>query len=456
MRLALHLTLLLLLAGLAHAGEAVLVFTNDVHGRHAPRDLMGSEQSGGAPAMAAALAELRAGLAEDQELVLVDSGDFLFGEGRAAQLKGIPAIRLMNALGYAVVGLGNHEFDMGWGTLSARAREARFPFLAANVFRRDHVAPRGIHPSRLVILKKAGLRLGFVGIAPEDGVATGPYSRNKGLRFGDAAEAVTREVDRLRGQGADLVIILSHQGLAADQEMLRDCPCAEVDLVVGGHHPSERVDTALGRTRILQAAGEGEEFGVIRLRPGKDTTQAPVQWIPWATRRASAGDLAEHLAPYQAPEPVLATAPQRWTMERTGEWVIGAMAAAARAQGREPEVTILNRRALRAALARGPVTPATLRRIAPFDNHLVELDMSARQLRRVLAEGRTREGRRGLLVLGEAPLRGRVKVLVNDYLAEGGDGFEALGRVRRREVLAATVREAMRESLPEAVEGPAQ
>lgn len=451
MRLLLHLTLLLLLAGWSHAGEVVLVFTNDVHGRHQPRDLMGSERSGGAPALAARLAELRAGLAPDQELVLVDSGDFLFGEGRAAQLKGVPAIRVMNALGYDAVGLGNHEFDLGWGTLAARAHEARFPFLAANVFHRDRVAPPGVHPSRLLVLAKAGLRLGLVGITREAAVATGPNSRNRGLRFGDQAEAVTREVDRLRGQGADVVVVLTHQGLRADEAMLDECPCGDVDLVIGGHVPSERVDTTHAGARILQAAAEGLEFGVVRLRPGVPATQAPVEWIPWATLPAPAGELDALLEPYDTPEPVLAEVPTRWTLERTGEWVLTAMTALARAHGFAPAVTLLNRGALRAALARGPVTPATLRRIAPFDNHLVELELSARQLRQVVAEGQAREGHAGLLVQGELPERGRVKVLVNDYLAEGGDGFDALGQARRRKVLASTVRDAMRESLPGAV-----
>ena len=310
-----------------------------------------------------------------------------------------------------------------------------------------------MHPSRLVVLEKAGLRLGIVGITHEEGVATGPFSRNKGLRFGDPAEAVTREVDRLRGQGADLILVLSHQGLEADQEMLLGCPCAEVDLVIGGHHPSERVDANLGRTRILQAASEGAEFGVVRLRTDQPSTEAPVEWMPWATREAPEGELDEFLEPYQAPEPILAEAPGRWTLERTGRWVLGAMTAAARSHGFDPAVTLLNRGALRAALARGPVTGATLRRIAPFDNHLVELEMSARRLREVLAEGRQRKGRKKLLVEGEPPARGRVKVLVNDYLAEGGDGYEVLGRVRRRTVLPDTVRGAMHRSLPEAIEG---
>lgn len=456
MRLAPSLASLLLLSGLAHAGEAVLVFTNDVHGRHTPRDLLGEERAGGAPALASALAELRADLGPEQELVLVDSGDFLFGEGRAAQLKGVPAIRLMNALGYAAVGLGTHEFDMGWGTLGARAREARFPFLAANVFRRDRVAPPGVSPSQLVILEKAGLRLGFVGVTGRGGVATGPFSRNRGLRFGDGAEAVTREVDRLRGQGADLIVVLSHQGLQADEDMLGGCPCDRVDLVIGGHHPRDRVDSVYQGTRILQAASEGAEFGVVHLSRDAPATEAPVQWIPWATRAAPEGDLEEYLEPYQTPEPVLAEAPHRWTLEQTGRWVLSAMAAAARAQGFDPTVTLLNRGALRAALARGPITPGTLRRIAPFDNHMVGLEVSARRLSSVLAAGSQRTGRRGLLVLGEAPRRGRVRVLMNDYLAEGGDGYEVLGRIRRRKVLANTVRDAMRRSLPQAVTSAAE
>src|SRR5207237_4735443 len=79
--------------------------------------------------------------------LLVDSGDLFQGTMVSNLAEGAPVVRAMNALGYAASAVGNHEFDFGpvgphatahagedpLGALRARAAEASFPFLSANI-----------------------------------------------------------------------------------------------------------------------------------------------------------------------------------------------------------------------------------------------------------------------------------------------------------------------------------
>ena len=81
-------------------------------------------------------------------MLLVDSGDMFQGTLESNLGEGAAVVRGYNALGYTAAAIGNHEFDFGpagpahvpgdsgadpRGALKARAREARFPFLAANL-----------------------------------------------------------------------------------------------------------------------------------------------------------------------------------------------------------------------------------------------------------------------------------------------------------------------------------
>src|SRR3954469_25075959 len=127
--------------GHAPAGNPVtlsIVGTNDLHG-----------QLERLPLFAGFVANLRAARAADGGgVVLVDGGDMFQGTLESNVAEGADVVRAYNQLGYAAVAVGNHEFDYGpegpaatatgpgddpRGALKARAREARFPFLASNI-----------------------------------------------------------------------------------------------------------------------------------------------------------------------------------------------------------------------------------------------------------------------------------------------------------------------------------
>lgn len=443
-----------ILASAARCASLVVLFTNDVHGRLAPRNLVGDKLSGGAPALLEIVEAERARLGEDQDLVLLDSGDFLFGSFRASRYRGLPAIRMLNEIGYTAVGLGNHEFDLGRGTLRLRAHEARFPFLCANVYRAGSRLPlEGVRPSRLMELPRTGLRLGLVGVTLGRAVPTGPGSRNPGLTFGDAGAALRHERERLAGQGAQLVIVLSHQGIDADLEMLEGSgPAPEV--LIGGHFPSGQVDQRRGRTLLLQARPEGFEVGRVEipLEDGRPVLErARVGWLPWVQRPVGENRLTAILREFPEPRDQLATSARRWSLGETAGWVLDSMLESARAGGQEVAVAAINRGAIRASMPMGDITPRTLHRIAPFDNHLVRIELSGRSLRDLLVEAAGSAGNAALLWRGP-PLatlarRARVSLVLNDYLAGGGDGHHSLTTLHGRQVLVETVREAMHDAI---------
>ena len=121
-----------------------IVGTNDLHGGVVARN-----GRGGLALLGGYVNNLRAARARDGGAVLlIDAGDMFQGTLESNLGEGAAVVAAYNALGYAAAAIGNHEFDFGpvgpaatprtpaddpRGALKARAAEARFPFLAANL-----------------------------------------------------------------------------------------------------------------------------------------------------------------------------------------------------------------------------------------------------------------------------------------------------------------------------------
>jgi hypothetical protein len=153
----------------ARATTISVVATTDLHGRIESL-----------PWLSGHLANLRARRqADGGAVLLVDAGDMFQGTLESNLGEGQAVVRAYNALGYGAAAIGNHEFDYGpvgpphvpavpaddpRGALKARAAEASFPFLSANVVeqgRREALRWRNVLP--WVVVERGGARIGVVG-----------------------------------------------------------------------------------------------------------------------------------------------------------------------------------------------------------------------------------------------------------------------------------------------------
>src|SRR5436190_19900734 len=123
------LTLLVLLAGFQASfwlaaqmpTHIVIAHTNDIHGQLLPRQGVGG------------IAEVATIIRNTKPDLILDAGDISTGTFLADEFKGAPTIQAMNKIGYMASTIGNHEFDYGQDALRMRLREAKFPFLSANL-----------------------------------------------------------------------------------------------------------------------------------------------------------------------------------------------------------------------------------------------------------------------------------------------------------------------------------
>ena len=205
------------------AGKTVILHTNDVHG---------------AVEGYAYIAQLKADYeAKGAEVILVDAGDFSQGTTYVSSTKGADAVTMMNAAGYDVVTLGNHEFDYGYAQLKENMSKAKFKVVCADVFNEDGTP---IFDASYTYTTKSGVKVGFFGMeTPETQTKANP-ALIKGLTFatGDAfTKAAADQVAALKD--ADVVICLAHLGIDAESKPYRStdlyATVKGIDFIIDGH-----------------------------------------------------------------------------------------------------------------------------------------------------------------------------------------------------------------------------
>ena len=232
------------------AGKTVILHTNDVHG---------------AVEGYAYIAQLKADYeAKGAEVILVDAGDFSQGTTYVSSTKGADAVTMMNAAGYDVVTLGNHEFDYGYAQLKENMSKAKFKVVCADVFNEDGTP---IFDANYTYTTKSGVKVGFFGMeTPETQTKANP-ALIKGLTFADKDAFTKAAADQVAAlKDADVVICLAHLGVDAESAPYRStdlyAAVKGIDFIIDGH--SHTVMTKGEKGEPIQSTGTAfKNIGVI-------------------------------------------------------------------------------------------------------------------------------------------------------------------------------------------------
>jgi 5'-nucleotidase len=389
--------------------------------------------------------------------------------------------------------------DDARGALKRRVSEAAFPVLAANLIDNKTGRPvdwENVHPS--VILDVNGIKVGVIGVMTSRALQTTIAANVVGLRVAPLVETITKEARALREQGAAVVIVTAHAGSSCKQfedptnlsscnmdgEIMRvasGLPPGVVDHIIAGH-VHRGIAHIVNGISITSAYSNTRAFSRVDFNIDANTGNVisrrvfPPHWACLSVVRsggecASPGDTASGIvsAVYEGhavkPDPrVLEIAARAAAFaedikqQELGAYIESTFELAA---GTESPLANLMTDAMlestgadiamhnvvggiRNTLPEGELTFGSVYEMFPFDNRVVELELTGRQLRRVIAEQAHNHGRRagfsGMRVFVECA-NDKMKivmeldsgttirdddsltVIVNDYLALGGDGI---------------------------------
>lgn len=244
---------------------AIDFFTvNDLHGK-----LVDGDNHPGVDEMSTYLKEQKA---VNDHVVLLSAGDMWQGQAESNLTQGLIITDWMNAMGFSGMAVGNHEFDWGTDPVRTNSAQADFPILAINVYDRA-TDTRVDYCQSSVLIERGGIQIGIIG-AIGDCYSSISAEKVQDIYFktGDAlTKLVKAESESLRGQGADVIVYVLHDGYEQQTSSVKNVHSGQlkyyydmelsngyVDLVFEGHTHQQY---------ILK-----DEYGVYHLQCGGDNT----------------------------------------------------------------------------------------------------------------------------------------------------------------------------------------
>jgi sulfur-oxidizing protein SoxB len=186
-------------------------------------------------------------------VLLLDGGDTWQGSYVANQTKGADMVAAMNALGVEAM-TAHWEFTYGAERVKDLAGQLKFPFLAGNV--RDTEWNEDVFKATEVF-ERGGVRVAVIGQAFPYTPVANPRHLIPNWSFGIQEERVAKHVAAARAGGADLVVLLSHNGFDVDRKMA--ARVAGIDVILTGHtHDALPAVIEVGRTLLVASGSHGK------------------------------------------------------------------------------------------------------------------------------------------------------------------------------------------------------
>jgi 2',3'-cyclic-nucleotide 2'-phosphodiesterase/3'-nucleotidase/5'-nucleotidase len=435
--------------------------TTDLHGSLLPKTDPAGRRTGGLPALKGLMDSL------DTEcgcpVLRLDAGDQMQGTFLSNVTAGRSMIEALNHLDLTAAAIGNHEFDWSVDTLRRRMAESRYSWLAANIF--DSASGRRPEWARPYRLVQAGhLKVAVVGYITAEAKEAIKAEWTAGLRFAEGVLPINDVLVEVRALRPDVTILLAHAGAECDGavctgEMIRFADAVEtktIDLIVAGH-THELVNTRIAGVPIVEAGVGGRALAVADLvrtaAGGREVRTRLVPVNPDSIRADSVvAAVVERyrLSAESATKRVVASIKR--PLSRTGsQHTLGHMIAEARRNVLRTNVGLVGNGGIRGDLEAGPVTYGQLYEVQPFQNALVRLTLTGRQLQEVLEHAIGVDGNPSAHIAGAVvhydprrPAGRRVRrvevqgrrlrhdarytLALDDFLAGGGDGYNMLTR----------------------------
>jgi 5'-nucleotidase len=429
----------------AGAVTLTIIGTNDLHGAISRL-----------PLVAGFIANVRAARAADGGgVLLIDAGDMFQGTLESNMAEGVDVVRAYNQIGYTAAAVGNHEFDYGpegpavtpasidddpRGALKARARDAKFPFVVANIF--DKQANSRIKWPNMpasTLVEVAGIKVGIIGVSTESTPFTTMPANFVGLKVESPGPIVTAEAKSLREQGARVIVVTAHIGSKCKElehpndssscdkneelfKMIGDLPKGAVDVIVAGHTHAG-IAHRLSDIAVIESFSSGRAIGRVDLRisPDGHVTAAKImkpqaicageaEANPMPVEQCKPGDyegkpVVADAAVQKIVDDALARANTRRN-EKLGVTLVKAVTKSyggESAEGNlfgdlmlaarpEAQVAVTNGGGLRADMGAGELTYGVLYEAMPFDNRFAIANVKGEHLRRLVATNLQRGG----------------------------------------------------------------
>ncbi|RSD27015.1 bifunctional metallophosphatase/5'-nucleotidase [Mesobacillus subterraneus] len=384
--------------------ELTIMHTNDTH---AHLDTVAKRVS--------AIKQVRG---ESANSLLLDAGDVFSGTLYFNEYEGLADLEFMNLVGYDAMTFGNHEFDKGTATLANFVKDAKFPFVSANVdvkkdknlkkYAKNKYAskPKDGEIYKGIVKEINGEKVGIFGLTTAETVEIS--SPGEDVKFTDYIEEAKAAVEAFEKQGINKIIALTHIGLndgGGDNDLTLAEAVDGIDVIVGGHTHVQLnaplvVEAGKEPTVIVQANEYGKFLGTLDVtfdKKGKVTEYAgkllDVNGYPEDLEAAQILNTKYKPAVDEMKKTVIG----KTTVDlvggnpaaRTGETNLGnlitdGMLAKAKTINPNTVIAVQNGGGIRTSVSAGDITLAKVLEVMPFGNSLGIMQLKGAEIKEAL------------------------------------------------------------------------
>lgn len=437
----------------ASKNKITIIHTNDTHAR------VLSDDGGFGFAKIASLVKKEK--AENPNTLLIDAGDTFHGKPIINISKGENAVKILNATGYDFMTPGNHDFNYGVDRLIELGKESDFKILSSNIEYKD--GNRVFDEYEIVDMN--GLKVGIFGLTtPETAIKTNPKNV-EGIEFEDPIEASKEIVDKLEDK-TDVIVAIAHVGLD-ESSCVTSKEIAEkvkgIDVIIDGHsHTKLDSGLAVGDTLIAQTGEYDQNIGKVDIEVDDHKVVSKKAEL---LKSEDYKDLAEDKNVKSVIEniqkendTVFSQLVAKTDIDldgarenvRSKETNLGNLAADAMKYAAGTDIGFVNGGGIRTSIPKGDITQGKVAELFPFGNIVESIKLKGADVKRALevSVDSYPELKGGFLQVSGVTFDfdlskaagNRVEnvkvngdpidtnkeytVAINDFLAEGGDGFD--------------------------------
>ncbi|QUS56723.1 thiosulfohydrolase SoxB [Pseudovibrio brasiliensis] len=191
--------------------------------------------------------------AERPDALFLDGGDTWHGSMTALKTDGQDMVNLMNALNPDAM-TSHWEFTYGIDRVNEIVEELPFPFLGANIFDNEWDEP-AFEPYK--IFERGGAKVAVIGQAFPYMPIANPGWMFPNLSFGIREARIQEMVEEVKQEGADVVVLLSHNGFDVDRKVAQQV--SGIDVILSGHtHDAVPEPVKVGETMIIASGSNGK------------------------------------------------------------------------------------------------------------------------------------------------------------------------------------------------------
>ncbi|MFC2135933.1 bifunctional metallophosphatase/5'-nucleotidase [Bacteroidota bacterium] len=354
-----------------------ILYTNDEHGWMEP-----DNEYGGAAGMMGIWRDVE-GYTEDGPFLIFSGGDMWTGPALSTWFEGESMVEVMNAMGYNAAAIGNHEVDFGIDKLIQNSNDSSFPFLSANIVMTGTSNPP-VWCQSYIIINVNNVSVGIIGLTTNQMPDMIFPEYREGLEFQSYDVALDRIVPQILNEGAELLIIISHMGMH-EMRGLSDLAAQYGIALMGGGNTDARMSEISNGVTLIAAGSKMKGYGKAEILFNKETDQvisiasgyydniggtpdAAIENIVERWQNAAAETLDEVIGYVNST--INQSSPEMYNLI-TDSWLYAYPNA---------DISISNRGGVRQSIPEGEITFATIMGLLPFENNIVELELTGIQL----------------------------------------------------------------------------